>query len=80
MVFLQRDLVIILANGVSLCLLLGILYFKLREHRQGSRSSDCCSSPGVTKVVGLQGVRWPLSFLLPAPFSALNYLPPLLLR
>jgi MtN3 and saliva related transmembrane protein len=33
--FLQRDLVIILANGVSLCLLLGILYFKLREHRQG---------------------------------------------
>jgi hypothetical protein len=51
MVFLQRDLVIILANGVSLCLLLGILYFKLREHRQGSRSSDCCSSPGVTKIV-----------------------------
>jgi hypothetical protein len=29
---------------------------------------------------GLQGVRWPLSFLLRAPFSALNYLPPLLLR
>jgi MtN3 and saliva related transmembrane protein len=29
--FLQRDLVIILANRVSLCLLLG----KLRKHRQG---------------------------------------------
>jgi MtN3 and saliva related transmembrane protein len=28
---LQQDLVIILANAVSLCLLLGILYFKLRE-------------------------------------------------
>lgn len=33
--FLQRDFVIILANAVSLCLLLGILYFKLREHRRG---------------------------------------------
>jgi MtN3 and saliva related transmembrane protein len=29
--FLQRDLVIMIANSVSLCLLLGILYFKLRE-------------------------------------------------
>jgi MtN3 and saliva related transmembrane protein len=33
--FLQRDFVIILANAVSFCLLLGILYFKLREHRRG---------------------------------------------
>jgi MtN3 and saliva related transmembrane protein len=29
--FLQSDIVIILANTVSLLLLLGILYFKLRE-------------------------------------------------
>ena len=29
--FLQSDLVIILANVVSLVLLIGILYFKLRE-------------------------------------------------
>jgi hypothetical protein len=36
MVFLQRDLVIILANGVSLCLLLGILYFKLRAKVDGA--------------------------------------------
>jgi MtN3 and saliva related transmembrane protein len=28
---LQRDFVIIAANAVSLCLLAGILYFKLRE-------------------------------------------------
>ncbi len=28
---LQRDAVIVLANGVSLCFLCGILYFKLRE-------------------------------------------------
>jgi MtN3 and saliva related transmembrane protein len=28
---LQRDVVIIIANAISLCLLLGILYFKLRE-------------------------------------------------
>ncbi|MFL6798938.1 MAG: SemiSWEET family sugar transporter [Xanthobacteraceae bacterium] len=31
--FLQRDMVIIVANGVSLALLCGILYFKLREKR-----------------------------------------------
>ena len=30
--FLKSDIVIILANSVSLALLLGILYFKLREH------------------------------------------------
>jgi MtN3 and saliva related transmembrane protein len=30
---LQKDFVIITANSVSLCLLLGILYFKLRELR-----------------------------------------------
>ncbi|HKH02476.1 MAG TPA: SemiSWEET transporter [Bradyrhizobium sp.] len=29
--YLQGDLVIVIANSVSLCLLLGILYFKLRE-------------------------------------------------
>jgi MtN3 and saliva related transmembrane protein len=32
--FLQRDLVIIVANAVSLVLLLGILYFKLKERRR----------------------------------------------
>jgi MtN3 and saliva related transmembrane protein len=31
--YLQSDLVIIVANSVSLCLLLGILYFKLKELR-----------------------------------------------
>jgi MtN3 and saliva related transmembrane protein len=30
---LQKDVVIIVANSVSFCLLLGILYFKLREHK-----------------------------------------------
>ena len=30
---LQKDIVIIVANAVSLCLLAGILYFKLRELR-----------------------------------------------
>ena len=29
---LQKDVVIIVANSVSFCLLVGILYFKLREH------------------------------------------------
>jgi len=28
---LQKDVVIVIANSVSLCLLSGILYFKLRE-------------------------------------------------
>jgi MtN3 and saliva related transmembrane protein len=38
--FLQGDIIIIIANSASLCLLLGILYFKLKE-RSGvsSRSS-----------------------------------------
>jgi MtN3 and saliva related transmembrane protein len=31
--FLQKDMVIIAANVVSLCFLAGILYFKLREKR-----------------------------------------------
>jgi MtN3 and saliva related transmembrane protein len=31
--FLQRDAVIIVANAVSLLLLMGILFFKLRERR-----------------------------------------------
>jgi MtN3 and saliva related transmembrane protein len=30
--FLKSDVVIIIANAVSLALLFGILYFKLREH------------------------------------------------
>jgi hypothetical protein len=30
--FLKRDIVIIIANAVSFVLLMGILYFKLREH------------------------------------------------
>jgi MtN3 and saliva related transmembrane protein len=37
--FLQRDMVIMLANSVSLCLLSGILYFKLRERAQLRQSS-----------------------------------------
>jgi MtN3 and saliva related transmembrane protein len=31
--FLKQDYVIILANSISLCLLAGILYFKIRERR-----------------------------------------------
>jgi uncharacterized protein with PQ loop repeat len=31
--FLKSDIVIILANAISLALLFGILYFKLRERR-----------------------------------------------
>jgi MtN3 and saliva related transmembrane protein len=30
---LQKDIVITIANSVSLCLLLAILYFKLRNHK-----------------------------------------------
>jgi MtN3 and saliva related transmembrane protein len=39
--FLKSDLVIIIANAVSLAFLLGIIYFKLREHpkRQMNRAS-----------------------------------------
>jgi len=33
--FLKSDFVIIIANAISLCLLLGILYFKIRELRHG---------------------------------------------
>ncbi len=33
--FLKGDFVIIIANAISLCLLLGILYFKIRELRHG---------------------------------------------
>jgi MtN3 and saliva related transmembrane protein len=36
---LQRDWVIILANCVSLLLLFGILFFKLREMRGGRRAA-----------------------------------------
>ena len=35
---LQRDVVIIIANAVSLCLLLGILYFKLKETQKVDNS------------------------------------------
>ena len=34
--FLQSDIVIIIANSASLCLLLGILYFKLKERGEGA--------------------------------------------
>jgi MtN3 and saliva related transmembrane protein len=30
---LQADIMIIVANSISLCLLGGIFYFKLRQHR-----------------------------------------------
>jgi MtN3 and saliva related transmembrane protein len=36
---LKSDYVIIAANGISLCLLIGILYFKLREGRRKSSAS-----------------------------------------
>ena len=38
---LQDDLVIIIANSVSFCLLMGILYFRLRENFRSTRSSGC---------------------------------------
>jgi uncharacterized protein with PQ loop repeat len=34
---LQRDAVIIVANAISLVLLMGILFFKLRERRNAVR-------------------------------------------
>jgi MtN3 and saliva related transmembrane protein len=34
--FVQRDVVIILANGISLLLLLGIIYFKWRPQAGGT--------------------------------------------
>jgi MtN3 and saliva related transmembrane protein len=37
---LQGDLVIIVANAVSLCLLFGILYFKLREMLSGKEPAQ----------------------------------------
>ncbi len=37
---LQKDLVIILANAVSLCLLFGILYFKVRERHSKKAASQ----------------------------------------
>ena len=36
--FAQRDAVIILANGISLFLLLGIFYFKWRSQGDGTRT------------------------------------------
>ena len=42
---LQKDVVIILANSVSFCLLLGIVYFKLREHK-AVRGLTASSSDG----------------------------------
>jgi len=38
--FLQSDRVIILANSVSFALLMGILYFKLRERQAAPALSD----------------------------------------
>jgi MtN3 and saliva related transmembrane protein len=35
---LKSDIVIIAANGLSLCLLLGILYFKLREDKKNAHA------------------------------------------
>jgi hypothetical protein len=36
--FAQRDVVIILANGISLLLLLGIIYFKWRPQAGGTQT------------------------------------------
>jgi MtN3 and saliva related transmembrane protein len=38
--FMQSDIVIIIANSASLCLLLGILYFKLKELGGGAARSS----------------------------------------
>jgi MtN3 and saliva related transmembrane protein len=38
--FLQGDIIIIIANSASLCLLLGILYFKLKERSGASSRSS----------------------------------------
>jgi MtN3 and saliva related transmembrane protein len=37
---MKSDMVIIVANFVSLCLLMGILFFKLREDRRGKPSRE----------------------------------------
>jgi MtN3 and saliva related transmembrane protein len=37
---LQKDVVIIIANAVSLCLLFGILYFKVRERHSEKAASQ----------------------------------------
>jgi MtN3 and saliva related transmembrane protein len=36
---MRRDVIIIAANAISLCCLFGILYFKLREDREGAAAS-----------------------------------------
>jgi MtN3 and saliva related transmembrane protein len=46
---LKSDVVIIAANFVSLCLLLGILWFKLREDRQAKRGAPS-GEPGARPV------------------------------
>lgn len=46
---LKADMVIIAANTVSLCLLLGILFFKLRERSRKGESSD-----GSSRAAGTQ--------------------------
>ena len=38
--FMRGDIVIIIANGVSLTLLVGIIYFKLREKKSASHRAD----------------------------------------
>jgi MtN3 and saliva related transmembrane protein len=47
--FLKSDIVIILANVISFCLLIGILYFKLRERLRDQPEGDAqegVASPG----------------------------------
>ena len=47
--FLKSDIVIILANVISFCLLIGILYFKLRErlrHQPEGGAREGVASPG----------------------------------
>jgi MtN3 and saliva related transmembrane protein len=42
---LKSDMVIIAANAVSLCLLFGILYFKLREDHANRKQADPAGRP-----------------------------------
>ena len=48
---LLGDVVIILANSVSLCLLSGILYFKLREE-YGAAAGGMRATPETSKPAG----------------------------
>jgi MtN3 and saliva related transmembrane protein len=55
--FLQSDVVIIIANAVSFVLLMGILYFKLRERRapKGNERAGRVVEPGGLKVLPGKG-------------------------